>query len=64
MASASVIRSCGRFGPAMEGTTVDRSRLSSSEYRISRVGSCQRPCSLAYVSTRATCSPGRPVSFR
>ena len=64
MASASVIRSCGRFGPAMDGTTVDRSRLSSSEYRISRVGSCQRPCSLAYATTRASCCPLRPVSLR
>src|SRR5580658_476922 len=32
LASASAIRSCGRRGPAIEGTTVDRSRVTSSEY--------------------------------
>src|SRR5262245_55421190 len=30
-------RSCGRAGPAMLGTTVDRSRLSVSEYAASGV---------------------------
>src|SRR5581483_1550151 len=53
-ASASAIRSCGRFGPAIDGTTVPRSRVSSSEYRGDRDGSCHSPCSFAYASTRAT----------
>ena len=47
-----------------DGTTVDRSRASSSEYRAWRPGSCHSPCSLAYASTSATCSAGRPVSRR
>src|SRR6202050_940644 len=34
-ASASAIRSFGRVGPAIDGTTVDRSRLSCSEYLTS-----------------------------
>src|SRR5215472_11049726 len=54
-ASASATRSCGRFGPASDGTTVDRSRVSSSEYRAVWPGSCHRPCCLAYASTSATC---------
>ena len=40
-------RSCGRFGPAMEGTTVPRSSSRYSENAGSRDASCQRPCSLA-----------------
>src|SRR5262249_48945660 len=40
-------RSCGRAGPAMLGTTVDRSRLSVSEYAASGVSRVwNRPCSL------------------
>ncbi len=58
------MRSCGRFGPAMEGTTVDRSSSMYSEKTGSRDGSCQSPCSLAYDSTSATCSALRPVSLR
>ena len=59
-------RSCpaGASGPAMLGTTVDRSRVSSSENRSSRAGSCHRPCALAYVSTRSIWLAGRPVSVR
>src|ERR1039457_1965052 len=67
LSSASAIRSCGRFGPAIDGTTVDRPRLSSSQYLTSwcwACGSCQSPCSLAYASTRSSCSGGRPVSVR
>src|ERR1035441_6460892 len=64
IASASAPRSCGRFGPAIDGTTVDRSSSTSSEYLAVWPGSCQSPCSLAYASTRATCSAGRPVSRR
>ncbi len=64
LASASATRSCGRFGPASDGTMVDRSSDSSSEYRAGRRGSCHRPCSLAYASISATRSAGRPVSRR
>src|SRR5262245_42258722 len=40
-------RSCGRAGPAMLGTTVDRSRLRVSEYAASGVSRVwNRPCSL------------------
>src|SRR6266566_7443731 len=62
LASVSATRSCGRFGPATDGTIVDRSRDSSSEYRACCPLSCHRPCSLAYASTSATRSAGRPVS--
>ncbi|SLH84918.1 Uncharacterised protein [Mycobacteroides abscessus subsp. abscessus] len=41
------IRSCGRFGPAIEGTTVLRSSSRYSEYSGSKSGLCHRPCSLA-----------------
>src|SRR6266571_2584559 len=66
-AAVSATRSCGRFGPARDGTTVDRSSASCCEYLAAPPaalppGSCQSPCSLAYASTRATCSAGRPVS--
>ena len=64
LASVSAIRSCGRFGPAIDGTTVDRSSVSVSEKAGSTDGSCHRPCSLAYASTSATCSADRPVNFR
>ena len=62
LATSSAMRSCGRFGPAIDGTTVDRSSSRYSEYSASWPVSCQRPCSLAYASTSATCSAGRPVS--
>src|SRR4051794_32555942 len=40
-------RSWGRAGPARLGTIVDRSSSSVSVNMGSRLGSCQRPCSLA-----------------
>jgi hypothetical protein len=57
-------RSCGRRGPASDGTTVDRSSSTCSVYRRGRSGSCHRPCSLAYASTSATNSALRPVKRR
>src|SRR6202000_2165509 len=60
----SSILSCGRFGPAIDGTTVDRSRVSSSEKRSSRAGSCHRPWAFAYFSTRSSWVSERPVSRR
>src|SRR6476646_4979827 len=47
LASVSAMRSCGRFGPAIEGTTVERSSSRYSEYVGSTEASCHRPCSLA-----------------
>src|SRR6478736_4666014 len=47
LASVSAMRSCGRFGPAMEGTTVERSSSRYSEYFGSTVASCHRPCAVA-----------------
>src|SRR5699024_11600368 len=47
LASESTMRSCGRFGPAIEGTTVDRSSSRYSEYWASCDGSCHRPWRLA-----------------
>ena len=57
-------RSCGRFGPAIDGTTVERS---SSRYSLkvgSSSASCQSFCSLEYASTSAICSSSRPVMRR
>ena len=45
--SLSEMRSCGRLGPAIEGTTVDRSNSICSEKRGSIAGSCHKPCFLA-----------------
>ena len=64
LARDSSIRSCGRFGPAIDGTTVDRSSSRYSENTGSRDGSCHSPCSLAYASTSATCASERPVRRR
>src|SRR5882757_2564756 len=64
LAAFSGTRSCGRFGPASEGSTVDRSSSSVSENCGSTCGSCHSPFVLAYVSTRATWSSGRPVKRR
>src|SRR5882672_12668242 len=64
LALLSGTRSCGRFGPASEGSTVDRSSSSVSENCGSTCGSCHSPFVLAYVSTRATWSSGRPVKRR
>ena len=45
LASVSETRSCGRFGPASDGTTSPRSSSSVSEYVFSSVSaSCHRPC--------------------
>ncbi len=48
LAVVSGTRSCGREGPASDGTTSPRSSVTSSEYTGSgALGSCQRPCALA-----------------
>src|SRR3954463_8916827 len=47
LASVIATRSCGRFGPAIDGTTVERSSSRYSENAGSLSASCQRPCSLA-----------------
>ena len=52
--SDSEIRSCGRLGPAIEGTTVDRSNSMFSEKRGEISGLCHKPCNFAYCSTSAT----------
>ena len=62
--SDSEMRSCGRFGPAMEGTTVDKSSSMFSEKRGDTSGLCQRPCSFAYWRTNSTCSVLRPVRVK
>src|SRR6266568_8258470 len=66
LALVSATRSCGRLGPASDGTTVDRSSSSRCEYLVASAasGSCQSPCSLAYASTRPTWSADRAVSRR
>ena len=46
-ALASGTRSCGRRGPASDGSTVERSRRMRSSKRRRAAGSCQSPCSLA-----------------
>jgi hypothetical protein len=65
LASVSETRSCGRLGPASDGTTSPRSSSSVSEYVASSLSSsCHMPCARAYVSTRSTCSAGRPENSR
>src|SRR5208282_4063240 len=45
--SGRLTRSCGRFGPAIDGVTVARSRSTVSAYAGSGVASVRnRPCSL------------------
>ena len=62
--SGSGTRSCGRFGPATEGTTADRSSSSTSENVGSGSPSRRKsPCSFAYRSTRST-TASRPVNER
>ena len=58
------MRSCGRFGPAIDETTVERSSSICSEYLGVAAGSNHIPCAFVYCSTRATCSSLRPVSRR
>src|SRR5699024_6432797 len=60
----SSMRSCGGFGPEIEGTTVERSSSRYSEYSTSLLGSCHSPWALAYSSTSWICSSERPVSLR
>ena len=45
-ASRSGIRSCGRRGPAIDGSTVERSSSTTCEYVGCSSGSCQSPFSL------------------
>ena len=52
--SESEMRSCGRLGPAIDGTTVERSNSICSEKRGEAAGSCQSPCVFAYASTSET----------
>ena len=51
--SESSMRSCGRFGPAIDGTIVARSSSSVSENLGDLSGLCQRPTRFAYSSTSA-----------
>ncbi|CAB5043448.1 unannotated protein [freshwater metagenome] len=50
----SEIRSCGRLGPEIDGTTVERSSSTTCENRGAINGSCHRPCNFAYFSINAT----------
>ena len=57
-------RSCGRLGPAIDGSTLDRSRSRTSLNTGSGSASVRNsPCSFAYRSTRSTRS-SRPVNRR
>ena len=58
------IRSCGRLGPAIEGTMVSRFNSSFSENLGDAAGSCQSPLTFAYRSTNSSCSADLPVSFK
>ena len=61
----SATRSCGRRGPAREGSTLPRSSVRRSVYSASGVpGPWKSPCALLYASTSAICSAGRPVKAR
>src|SRR5262245_31380275 len=65
LATDSGTRSWGRLGPARLGSTVVRSSSNRSVYTGSgESGVWNRPCSLAYASTRATRSGERPVNSR
>ena len=46
--SLSAIRSCGLFGPEIDGTTVERSSSTTCEKRGSTDGSCHIPCFFEY----------------
>ena len=50
----SEMRSCGRLGPEIDGTTVERSSSTCSENLGVCDGSCHIPCAFAYCSTSAT----------
>ena len=65
LASDRRIRSCGRRGPAMLGSTVERSSDSvSREDRLGRARRVEEPLLLHVGSTSATRSSGRPVNRR
>ena len=65
LAAVSGIRSCGRLGPAIDGTTVERSSSIVSENTGSGVSSVRKiPCALQYASTSATWCAERPDSVR
>ena len=61
---ASGTRSCGRRGPASDGSTDERSSSTTCEYVAGSSGSCQSAFSLQYASTSAIRSAERPVSRR
>src|SRR6266498_3994185 len=63
-AFASGTRSCGRRGPASEGSTSARSSSTTCVYVGWSSGSCQSMFSLQYASTRAMRSSERPVRRR
>ena len=60
--SLSFTLSCGRFGPEILGTTVDRSNDKVSVNFISPLA--HKPCSLEYVSTNFMFSSSRPDSLK
>ena len=64
LASTNAIRSCGRFGPAIEGTIAVKSNSNFSENLGSAAGSCHKPFTRAYFSTSSNCSALRPVNFK
>ena len=61
---ASGTRSCGRRGPAIDGSTSPRSSSTTCEYVACSDGSCQSRFSLQYASTSAIRSARRPVRRR
>ena len=62
---ASGTRSCGRFGPARLGSTVDRSsRTTFVNFGTAAASVRNRPCSFVYRSTSSTSSFVRPVCRR
>ena len=63
-ASRNGTRSCGRRGPASDGSTEERSSSTICEYVAGSSGSCQSAFSLQYASTSAIRSGERPVSRR
>src|ERR1035437_7949645 len=58
------MRSCGRLGPEIEGTTSAKLSDTYSENRGSISGWCHSPFRLAYFSTSSICSCERPVRVR
>src|SRR5919202_1963883 len=63
-ASRKGTRSCGRRGPASDGSTSPRSSSTTCEYSGWCCSSCQSEFSLQYVSTSASRSSLRPVRRR